>query len=249
MLTSSPRLQKSCSWLHTGFDSLLALVYPPHCLHCQHPLGDKQQMFCSYCFEQFDLIDPHTQCSGCFRRPVAESTALCWVCRRRECSLSTRAAAFPYEGAPATLVKEIKYAGLAYLCQSAAAFLFLQLDRLRWPKPDLIVPVPLALSHWWDRGFNQSALIAADLAKLLESPCSDVLARESGGLAQAGLTRKQREQLDCTQFLLRDPERVHDQSILLVDDVMTSGATLERCADVLMRGYPKDIRAITVCVA
>ena len=76
-----------------------------------------------------------------------------------------------------------------------AAFLVAQLDRLGWPMPDAIIPVPLSFGRWLERGYNQSALLADEMGALLQCPVWNALKRKSGDFSQAALSLEQRKAL------------------------------------------------------
>lgn len=167
----------------------------------------------------------------------------------KETGILRSAAAFDYLGPAATLVRKLKYGDQPHLADGAAAFLVAQWAYLKWPLPDLIVPVPLSFTHWMIRGYNQSALLAEGMGKLLNRPVSSPLKRISGDYSQAGMNLKQRNALKSSTLRLDPEHRIYDKCILLIDDVMTTGSTLARCADVLAEGYPTEIYALTFCRA
>src|SRR5262245_34544757 len=113
------------------------------------------------------------------------------------------AAVFDHIGPAATLVRKFKYSNQSYLAKGLAGFMALQFIRLNWPMPDLIVPVPISTAHWFDRGFNQSYLLARSLSDLLSCPVADILKRRSGDYSQAGLKRSDRLKLEKESFLLK----------------------------------------------
>ena len=149
----------------------------------------------------------------------------------------------------ATLLRALKYGGQAQLADGAAAYLVAQWARLEWPCPDVIVPVPISLSHLLGRGYNQSLLLAEGLAKILGKPVLDPLKRSSDSYSQAGLTREQRRQLKPECLSLKTEKGLENASVLLVDDVITSGATLQCCAQALAQAYPQELYALSVCRA
>jgi ComF family protein len=115
--------------------------------------------------------------------------------------------------------------------------------------PDCIVPMPVSRLRMWERGYNQSLLIAQALSEILEIPVRDVLRRRSGDYSQAGLNHYQRLQMQDSAVYLKKGVKLHDQCVLLVDDVMTTGRSLQCSAKALFEGCPGQIFAITVCRA
>ncbi|MEM1282570.1 MAG: phosphoribosyltransferase family protein [Chlamydiota bacterium] len=143
----------------------------------------------------------------------------------------------------------MKYHDMPYLAKGVAATMVGQICRLNWPVPDLIVPVPLTLSRKMKRGYNQSHLIAKEMANMFSCPLSNVLIRNRGGYSQALLRRDQRNRMPSNTFKIKRDADLNEKRILLVDDVYTTGSTLRRCAEALCNGYPREIYAMTCCRA
>lgn len=228
--------------------SFVDLVYPPFCLHCEESMPGAA-LFCAPCLELLQVIDPKERCPYCFSGDFDRWQPCCAACYQRNHRLHRMAAAFDYEGPAATLVKRMKYGGMPYLAKGAAAFLVVQFAALGWPFPDCVVPVPMDALKRLDRGYNQSALLAAHVAKLLQCPVKEVLKRSRGSFSQAGLSHQQRLELDATVFEAVPDADLRDKCVLLIDDVMTTGSTLGRCAEALHELYPKAIYALAVCRA
>ncbi len=230
--------------------SCRALLYPAICLHCRKDLeANCETAFCQDCQAACQLLDPLEHCLLCFApleiTPCHRTT--CADCKRYFSPISAKAAAFPYAGPAASLVKNIKYQGQFYLAEGAAAFLTAQYCRLEWPMPEIITCVPGPKLRQLERGFNQSQLLAQAIAKNLNCLCKELLARRHGSFSQANLNRKQREALNSQHFYRKEDIDIRDKVILLIDDVTTTSRTLESCAKVLAAGFPKSIYALTLC--
>lgn len=204
---------------------------------------------CKSCTLELELIDPKERCPFCFSTEFSQERKRCATCQNRESQLYRTAAAFDYIGPAASIVRKLKYSNQPYLAEGASAFLVAQWAQLEWPLPDLIVPVPISYTHWLVRGYNQSALLAEGVAKLLDRPVHSPLKRLSGDYSQAGMDLKQRKALKKSTLTLDKRHQLYDKRILLIDDVMTTGSTLERCAEVLAEGCPTEIYALTFCRA
>ena len=229
--------------------SFLHLVFPPRCLHCEESTDHDQPLFCPACLSLLELIDPSERCFSCFGPRDPAQGRRCSDCLEGNSIFSGIGAAFDYIGPAASLIKKLKYGNQPYLAEGAGAFLVAQWGQLKWPVPDAIVPIPLSFTHWIDRGYNQTVLLAEQMSKLLEVPVWDVLHRKSGDYSQAALSLSQRKSLDGKRFTLKKKFSLEDKTLLLVDDVMTSGSTLKRCAEVLVEGYPTRLYALAFCKA
>lgn len=230
--------------------SFLNLVYPPLCLHCRELLGTEDPLFCSSCLQLLTPIEPAERCPCCFSCEFnPEIERVCHRCRIQQTFLKSIGAVFDYEGPAGSLVRQMKYGGQFYLAKGAGAFLAMQFLRLDWPLPDLIVPMPISFLRRVERGYNQSLLLAQSLGKILNRPVDSVLKRRSGDFSQAGLSHEQRLQLSHQSFSCQKGLKLYDKTILLVDDVMTTGSSLRSCAEALVSACPNDIYALTLCRA
>ena len=227
--------------------SFLSLLFPPLCLSCEEPMHSPDHLFCDLCSSLLELIDPTLRCPRCFSLDYSPLKRKCARCSHIRHPFSGIAAAFEYTGPAAALVKKMKYGGLSYLAKTFAACLITQLDQLNWPSPDIIVPVPSSLDRKFQRGFNQSALLAREVALLLNISFQEPLTKPMGNYSQAGLRIQQRKQLNNTQFFLKKKTRIQDKIILVIDDVTTTGKTLEQCGNALLEGCPGKLYGLTVC--
>ncbi len=225
---------------------MLHLAFPGKCLHCGLLLPPEPVVLCPGCASLLDLIIPEERCPACFN-PLSEHALLCSDCLQYPSLFTCMGAAFNYEGPAASLIKRLKYGNQPYLARGMAAFLVAQFDRLGWPMPDAIIPVPLSFGRWLERGYNQSALLADEMGALLQCPVWNALKRKSGDFSQAALSLEQRKALDGSRFKLNPKYPLDGKVLLVVDDVMTSGSTLGRCAEVLNRGNPASLYGLTFC--
>jgi ComF family protein len=180
-------------------------------------------------------------------RTISVATERCAACRRRPPAFDRGAVACDYEGPLRAIVHAFKYDGRRSLARPLGRLLR-DAGRQVLDDSDAVVPVPL---HPWkrlQRGFNQSA----DLARTLALPVRLALRRSRATRAQAGLTPGQRRRNVAGAFALaRWPAGtiVAGQTLVLVDDVMTTGATLDACARVLKRAGAREVRVLTLARA
>jgi ComF family protein len=196
-----------------------------------------------------ELIDPTERCPHCFSFNDGLGHYPCLACRESPPLIDRAASAFDYAGPAATLVKYLKYRNQPFLAEGCAAYLAAQYFQLEWPLPDIIIPIPIPFIRRWHRGYNQSFLLSKHLGVLLERPVKEVLTRKSGDYSQAGLSYKQRLELSEETFQIKANQYLYNQSLLLVDDVMTTGTTSRRCAQLLREELPSEISFITLCRA
>ena len=216
----------------------LNFAFPSLCCYCKEIFIDGQSLFCRSCSELVELIAPEERCSFCFSEEPSRAGKPCKYCLSQSKLFNGIATAVDYEGPVRDVVWRLKYGGQAFLAKSIAACMYLQWQRLNWPAPQLVIPVPMPLSRLIFRGYNQSELIAKEFAEYFNVPVLRALKRLSFGYSQAALTRDQRLDLSRTQFLLRKQDQVEDKVVFIVDDVMTTGATLGCCGEALAELYP-----------
>ncbi len=147
-----------------------------------------------------------------------------------------------YDGALRQLIHLLKYSGMRPLAQPLGAMMANALPRDR--KFDVVTPVPL---HWfrrWNRGFNQAGLLGKVLAKRRGIRFANLLRRRAATRSQAGLGNSQRRENVAAAFTAR--HRVAGQRILLIDDVLTTGATAAACARALKKAGAKSVSLLTL---
>jgi ComF family protein len=147
-----------------------------------------------------------------------------------------------YEGTLRKLIHLFKYSGMRRLAQPLGALLSDALPRDR--QFDLVTAVPLHWRRRWQRGFNQSELLGKAIAHARGIPTAKILRRGSATRAQAGLSNAQRRENVAGAFRAR--RRVPGLRILLIDDVMTTGATLGSCARALKKAGAKSVAVLAL---
>jgi len=231
--------------------NLIDIIYPPRCPICgeflnKGPLknGDKSLSFCPTCVTGFRKISSPL-CSIC-GRPFAEGTDedhLCEDCLRKRPLYKAARAPYVYDGPLMTAIHQFKYGGKSYLADSLGPFLS-EFAQSWLNKPDGLLTVPVALhkKRLRERGFNQSLLLARHVAGRLHTELDFLsLRRVRYTLPQTGLGREERRKNVRDAFTLENPGGFKDRPILLIDDVATTGNTLNECARVLKKAGCKDV--------
>jgi len=225
------------------------LIYPPVCLHCGLSLRVDQHLLCTCCLDLLEFLDFKLHCPKCFSLGFCSKKHICAKCSSKKSSLTAIAATFDYKGPSLTMIKNFKYGDKPYLSEGIAGFMAAQFVALKWPLPDIIVPVPISFSHWFTRGYNQAELLSKNLSLILQCEVQELLHRKSDDYSQASLNHNQRMKLTGKSIQLKKNKNCQDKIILLIDDVLTTGSTLQRCAESLLEGCPSSIYALTACHA
>lgn len=195
----------------------------------------------SFAVDLFASIVAPARCIACDSR-VLHLTAFCGECvstvdPSRE-SHARAIAAFDYGGAIARAITRLKYGRRADLARPLGDLLWRALrPQARAFRGAIVVPVPLHPTRLAERGFNQSALIAQRVARGLHAPLLPLaLTRVRDTPRQAALDRVERIANVADAFRVRQPARVSRKAVILIDDVRTTGATIDACARALMTG-------------
>jgi ComF family protein len=208
---------------------LLDLLLPPACAACGLP----GPAACAGCLGALEALTPPL-CAGC-GAPVPVPVARCPSCRGR---LEGARQAVAYAGPAPALVAALKDGRRRAL----AAVLAERIAAAVPAPPDgaVLVPVPLGRRRLGERGFNQSLLIARELARRWGRPVAEALARVREEPAQRGASSSARARQAAGAFAAAGPAPAHP---VLVDDVHTTGATLADCARALRRGGSRTVGA------
>jgi ComF family protein len=163
---------------------------------------------------------------------------------------SRHIAAFVYGGAIARAISRFKFEQRPDLARSLATALRRAARMFRADPPDVVIPVPLYPARLIERGYNQSALLAAPVSKDLGARfLPRALARVRDTERQVGLDRASRWTNVARGFAVSQPSAVSRRRVLLIDDVRTTGATLAACANVLLHAGAHDVRTLVVAKA
>lgn len=248
MPPSTRKLAGSTGWLRRRLNGLADLAYPPCCLACKAAV-DAAGALCPACWAAMPFIE----------RPFCERLGTPFAQELGEGLLSPAAAADPpvfararavvtYDEGPARrLVQRLKYADRLDLAPAMARWMARSGAELV-AEADLVVPVPLHRFRLWSRRFNQAAVLAQGVAREARLPYAPiVLTRVRRTRPQVGLTREARA-ANVQGAFKTPPEaaaRVAGLRVLLVDDVLTSGATLNAAARALLRAGAARVDALT----
>ena len=224
--------------LAPAWQRLLDLLFPPRCVGC----GAPGTWFCPQCRASVTLIRPPL-CQRC-GRPLSEGR-LCPQCRRAPPALEAiRSVAF-FEAPLRQAIHHFKYRRRTELADPLGEMMAAYWPRLRWPV-DLLIPVPLHERRRRQRGYNQAALLAHRLGRAVGCPVTEgALIRRRETAPQVSLNALERRRNVAGAFTWR-ASPLRGASILLVDDVCTTGATLEACAAALRQAGAGSVRALTL---
>lgn len=240
-------LQPAAGWLGAGLRAAIDIVYPPSCIACQAATGQAQAL-CPACWGEMRFIE----------RPYCERLGTPFAIDLGDGMVSPAAIADPpvfgraravcrFDGTARELVHRMKYGDRTDLALTMGRMMT-QAGRELLPEADVIVPVPLHRFRLWTRRFNQAAALAQVVARGSGVPLAPLaLARVKRTRQQVGLTRAQRA--DNLQGAFKVPPAMRPQiegrRVLLIDDVLTTGATGNAAARALLRGGARAVDILT----
>ena len=240
-------------------ESLFSVLFPSLCRICRAPLTNISFLpVCRPCLSGITPLDGPL-CSFCGEKlfsPTVEAELLpvCGVCRRAEPRFRRAVAFGAYAGALRDLLHVFKYQQVRSAGPDLARMLGEAVDKLAVDSALLVIPVPLWPGKRRVRGFNQSEELARAFVRTRRAATSiqldtTSLVRTRETASQTGLTRLQRRANLRGAFAVMRPEKVRDRSILLIDDVLTTGSTAGECARVLLRAGAHEVFVATVARA
>ncbi|MGN0846952.1 MAG: ComF family protein [Kiritimatiellia bacterium] len=236
-------------------DRLLDLVWPRTCAvaSCNRACDRAGRHICSHCLAVLPFHEAGGACRVCGALVIADTRHdfICEACRSKPPAYEFARSAMIYEEPVNELVQDFKFRRATWLCEDLADLLEGAVRaKLDAPAIDVVVPIPLHPNRARERGFNQSALLARSLAKRLNrrADCRS-LARVIDTEHQARLPVEKRRLNLKDAFAVPDPRWIRGRTVLLVDDVMTTGATLSHGARALLKAGAAHVWCATVARA
>ena len=221
------------------------IFYPRRCPVCQKILKDQKRMICPQCETMLHPIG-HPRCFKC-GKPV-EKGEFCRDCQKRKHMFELGRGIFVYDSSMRRSVTRYKYYGCREYGDfyAKAMYRYAKMELREW-KPDLIVPVPVHRSKERMRGFNQAAYLAERISRYTGIP-ADM------GLVQKNIKTKSQKKLNALQrrknlekaFCVTGDVRGKD--ILVIDDVYTTGSTIDAMASCLKKKGAENVYFLTVCI-
>jgi ComF family protein len=230
-----------------GAGGLLDVLLPPRCLGCRGAV-DRQGLLCAGCWRQITFITaPYCAVCGLPFGHDEGAAAVCAACLARPPRYDRARAATVYDDGTRPLLLGFKLGDRTEVAGTLGRWLALAGAELL-ADADLVAPVPLHRWRLWRRRFNQSAMLAWTLAHQSRvEAVPDLLLRRRATRTQRGLSRPERRRNVAGAFALRAAHagRVKGARVLLVDDVLTTGATVEEAARVLRRAGARRVDVLT----
>jgi len=223
------------------------LIYPLHCAYCKKRLNPLDSLgVCPLCIAKIKK-NPKPYCVSC-GRSVVRSPDLCPECRKARFSFKTAHSACIHEGILKELIHLFKYKGRLNLSNLLSGLMidFIKENDYLLSGVDAVTFVPIQRRRIIKRGFNQSGILARDITKAFGLPLLDILKKVRKTKPQNELSRDDRLNNLNGAIRVNSRGRINGLKILLIDDVMATGATLDESAKALLSGGAKEVRCLTL---
>ena len=219
----------------------LDFALPPRCAGCGIIVDDVHS-FCPDCWKLVDFLG-ESGCVTCGIPLQATEQKTCGVCLARAPRIERTRAAVAYGDLARSLAIRLKYGRKVAIARTMARYMAPLVGE---GDDRLLVPVPLHRTRLWGRGLNQSALVASELSRRLGIAADhSALARTRRTPPLKGMSPLQRRKTVAGAFRVRDRRSVAGKTVILVDDVLTTGSTADACARTLKRAGAARVELIS----
>ncbi|PKO10695.1 MAG: hypothetical protein CVU40_03325 [Chloroflexi bacterium HGW-Chloroflexi-2] len=228
--------------LYRSIWKFIDFLFPPHCAGC----GLVGERFCPDCSHQVRLLEGQI-CEKC-GEPLTFLQHNIQECNDHLKSLKMIRSFSFYQPPLSLAIQKLKYHRDIGIAEVLAIYL-VELYNKNKMDIDMVIPVPLSKKRLHDRGYNQSFLLALPFSMMINKPIKkQSLRRFKDTSSQVGLDRHERL-INVSEAFIADSDEVNGKNILLIDDVSTTGSTLEACAKALKNAGAKDIVGLTLARA
>ena len=223
-------------------------LFPLSCLACAKGLPRRQQVsYCAACRQDIRMLQ-EPFCITCAKPfpQAAGKSHLCSHCLRNDWHFKQARAVVQYRPPVSEAVKMFKYRGTMHGLATFAALSRQYLKNQPLAQPDLLIPVPLHTKRLRQRGFNQALILCRKIFPDWKDKIDPhILDRQSWTRPQTGLSGAERRRNVRNAFMVSNPAKIKNKTVLLVDDVFTTGATVNECARILVKSKAAQVDVFT----
>ncbi len=209
-------------------------IFPPFCPICGNELKKNERLICEDCYSQIKTIESYF-CRKC-GAPLIKNRKTCDYCKGKNFYFSKVRALGTFSSPLSEMIHLLKYDRKTLIAERLGLLLgnlFISYPELS--DTDVIIPVPLHRTRMRERGYNQSLLLAKKVSLISgKELCYKVVARTKATKSQTALDNEKRRENLKNAFSVVEPQKIKNKSVLVVDDVMTSGTTLDEIAKSLL---------------
>ena len=229
------------------FNKILNLIFPEKlkCMLCGEDVKDfDNDPICDDCKREEIFNNSQIRCKIC-DQPFYGEGNYCENCKTHQKSFDKATSPFIYTGKIRSAILKFKSNNARYLAYPMAKLMAKRLENENMLDFDLIIPVPMSEKSFKKRGYNQALLLANELGKILNKPViDDLLLKVKETKHQKDLNFLSRQENLSSAFELRDKQEIKGKSILIVDDILTTCATVNSCSNTMSK-YVQKIYIVT----
>jgi|LSQX01.1.fsa_nt_gb ComF family protein len=233
-------------------DSIIDILFPPRCIYCSTIISSAQTLeICEDCANNNSLIDDDNTCSVCGQRMGKDNvSSVCVDCNNTKHYFEKNYSPLEYSGKIKNSILRFKFAEKK---RYAYTFGKLIVQKIRAENHDItfdsVVYIPMNKKAIRERGYNQAHLLAQVIAKEIDCELiKNALIKTRQTLPQRELTRHQRQKNIKNAFDINKSINIKEKTILIVDDIYTTGATINECSKVLINNGAKKVYSATIAV-
>lgn len=227
--------------IRSAVREVLDFALPPRCAGCGEIVAEVHS-FCPECWTKVEFLGD-SGCQTCGMPLEATDAVECGACIARPPRIGRTRSAVAYDELSRSIAIRLKYGRKVALARTMARYMAPLVGR---DDDAILVPVPLHRARLWQRGFNQSALVAQEIARrtgLRADP--RLLRRVKRTPALKGMSLSQRQKTVAGAFRVDDPAELEGRTVVLVDDVLTTGSTANACAKALQKAGAKRVELVS----
>ena len=224
------------------FDKFLNLIFPSKCGFCGDITGT-DQFICRKCHD-LSTQKYINRCKFCGKISYDD---ICFECNNKNLYYDSLIFCSEYTEEFKQKIHLYKFSDKKYYYHFFSELIY---ERIKDEEFDLIIPVPISRERYKERGYNQSGIISRKLAKMVDKPYnSDILLKIKNNKRQSMQTFKERQNAVKDVFKVADNISIVNKKILLVDDIFTTGATVNECSRVLKLAGAENIKVAVICIS
>ena len=224
---------------------LLRFLFPPKCVCCDTVVESDCFALCTSCAAE--LPKNKKACKICGTPlDTVYGPLLCTKCQTTRRAFSGACIPYIYRDGARDAILKMKFCGRSGSARTLAACILLKMREQEMPRPDVITYVPMHFIRLGMRGYNQAELLAKALGKMLSVPVEATLRKTKHTVPQSKKGQRERILALRGMYAVLPRAAVRDKKILLVDDVVTTGSTMQVCASLLKKHGAKDVQIAAV---
>lgn len=224
-------------------------VFPRRCPVCEG-IVERGHTICKSCIKRLSLVKEPI-CMRCGREVPSETDEYCFDCSQREKSFEYGRALLNYDELSRHIAVQIKYKNKREYVEPFAKMIAARYKKqIALMRADCLIPVPVHPARFRKRGYNQAELLANGISKIIKVPVrSDILIRRKNTLAQKELSPEERLKNLKSAFAISDKYAGDIKTAIIIDDIYTTGSTIEACTRVLKQAGVLRVYYLSMCIA